>query len=197
MVNKIVKTWLLVIWMLLTEAMHLEVDGCISSIHPAVTDTSNRSRKGTAGWSNVKITCPEKVSDYQGVETRYRGFPPILNGAQKQKKMAGTFAMPWEKWGTEAWVVSQWTISSPWGVPERTLPSLFYRRAAKWRGSVYTYCLWDRLQQEDLCLGLNFFLFTPFSLAVSWGWQHSTLCKLKSSGEKQHTDIHPLQGTWH
>lgn len=56
--------------MLLSEAMHLEVDGCISPIHPAVTDTSHRSRKGTVGWSNVKISCPEKVSDYQGVETR-------------------------------------------------------------------------------------------------------------------------------
>lgn len=80
--------------------------------------------------------------------------------------------------GETARVISWQILSSTRWVPEHKPPSLFYKQAAQCRGIVYTYCLWDWLQPEDLCSGLDFFLFTPLSLPASWGWEHSTLRKL-------------------
>lgn len=173
MVNKIVKSWLLIIWMLLTEATHLEVNWCISSMPPAVIDTSNRSGKWTVGWSNVKIRSPEKISDYRGQwqngEVSLQFWMEL-----RSKILLVTLPMPWEKWDTEARDISWWALVAF----AKYLNISYLLFSTSKQHNVEEVSTVGQAAAEDLCLGLSVFLFTPFSLAVSWGWWRSTLCKL-------------------
>lgn len=194
MVNKIVKTWLFVIWTLLTEAAHLEVHGCFSSVHPPMIDVSDRSRKWTLGWSNVKISCPEKSSDYQRAVTRWRCFPPISNETQKQK-MAGSLecrkrnGVLKSHHNRQSLVLHEYLNISYF----LFFPTIKYHNVKE----VYTSISCGLAANRSPGLRPEFLSLYPIFTSCKLGWQHSVLCKLLWNEKKRHTRIHLFHGAWH